>query len=63
MSSDSNEVPVSVVDLDVPVTAIDEVLEDYDHNIIEHEVKSFTRKESAGSKGRKNNQCIRFKMV
>nr|XP_023009729.2 protein cordon-bleu isoform X3 [Maylandia zebra] len=50
MSSDSNEVPVSVVDLDVPVTAIDEVLEDYDHNIIEHEVKSFTRKESAGSK-------------
>ncbi|XP_063342224.1 protein cordon-bleu isoform X2 [Pelmatolapia mariae] len=50
MSSDSNEVPVSVVDLDVPVTAIDEVLEDYDHNIIEHEVKSFTRKESVGSK-------------
>lgn len=56
-------VPVSVVDMDVPVTAIDEVLEDYDHNIIEHEVKAFTRKESAGSKGRKNSQCIRFKMV
>ncbi|XP_005450619.1 protein cordon-bleu isoform X5 [Oreochromis niloticus] len=50
ISSDSNVVPVSVVDMDVPVTAIDEVLEDYDHNIIEHEVKAFTRKESAGSK-------------
>lgn len=50
ISSDSNEVPVSVVDMDVPVTAIHEVLEDYDHNIIEHEVKAFTRKESAGSK-------------
>ncbi|XP_035527450.1 protein cordon-bleu isoform X2 [Morone saxatilis] len=51
MSTDSNEVPVSVVDMDVPVTAIDEVLEDYEHNIVENEAKSLTRNESAGSKG------------
>ncbi|XP_073342055.1 protein cordon-bleu isoform X2 [Pagrus major] len=51
VSTDSNEVPVSVVDMDVPVTAIDEVLEDYEHNIIENEAKSLTRTESAGSKG------------
>lgn len=55
MSTDSNEVPVSVVDMDVPVTAIDEVLEDYDRNSIEQEVKSLTRMESAGSKGSKSN--------
>ncbi|XP_051262796.1 protein cordon-bleu isoform X3 [Dicentrarchus labrax] len=51
MSTDSNEVPVSVVDMDVPVTAIDEVLEDYEHNIVENEAKSLTRNESARSKG------------
>ncbi|XP_036930006.1 protein cordon-bleu isoform X3 [Acanthopagrus latus] len=51
MSTDSNEVPVSVVDMDVPVTAIDEVLEDYEHNIVENEKKSLTRTESAGTKG------------
>ncbi|XP_030249849.1 protein cordon-bleu isoform X4 [Sparus aurata] len=51
MSTDSNEVPVSVVDMDVPVTAIDEVLEEYEHNIVESEGKSLTRTESAGSKG------------
>ncbi|XP_071324489.1 protein cordon-bleu isoform X3 [Trachinotus anak] len=51
MSTDSNEVPVSVVDMDVPVTAIDEVLEDYECNILENEAKSLTKTESAGSKG------------
>nr|XP_046255030.1 protein cordon-bleu isoform X2 [Scatophagus argus]XP_046255031.1 protein cordon-bleu isoform X2 [Scatophagus argus]XP_046255032.1 protein cordon-bleu isoform X2 [Scatophagus argus] len=51
MSTDSNEVPVSVVDMDVPVTAIDEVLEDYECKIAENEAKSLTRTESAGSKG------------
>ncbi|XP_076594039.1 protein cordon-bleu isoform X2 [Chaetodon auriga] len=51
MSSDNNEVPVSVVDMDVPVTAIDEVLEDYGHNSVEKEAKSQTLTESAGSKG------------
>ncbi|TKS81798.1 Protein cordon-bleu [Collichthys lucidus] len=51
MSTDSNEVPVSVVDMDVPVTAIDEVLEDYERNIVENEAKSLTRTESANSKG------------
>lgn len=50
MSTDSNEVPVSVVDMDVPVTAIDEVLEDYERNIVENEAKSLTRTESANSK-------------
>ncbi|KAK1895473.1 Protein cordon-bleu, partial [Dissostichus eleginoides] len=49
--ADSNEVPVSVVDMDVPVTAIDEVLEDYERHIVEIETKSLTRTESAGSKG------------
>jgi len=57
MSTNSDEVPVSVVDMDVPVTAIDEVLE-YEHDIIQHEGKSLTRTESAGSKGKKNNQHI-----
>ncbi|KAG8010229.1 Protein cordon-bleu [Nibea albiflora] len=51
MSTDSNEVPVSVVDMDVPVTAIDEVLEDYERNIVENEAKSLTRTASANSKG------------
>ncbi|XP_056236685.1 protein cordon-bleu isoform X2 [Seriola aureovittata] len=51
MSTDSNEVPVSVVDMDVPVTAIDEVLEDYESNVVENEAKALTRTESAGSKG------------
>lgn len=55
MSTDSNEVPVSVVDMEVPVTAIDEVLEDYECHIVENETKSLTRTESAGSKGTKNN--------
>ncbi|XP_023133339.2 protein cordon-bleu isoform X3 [Amphiprion ocellaris] len=51
MSTDSNEVPVSVVDMDVPVTAIDEVMEVYEHNTVKHEVKALTRTESTGSKG------------
>lgn len=51
MSTDSNDVPVSVVDMDVPVTAIDEVLEEYERHTVEHETKSVTRTESAGSKG------------
>ena len=57
MSTDSNEVPVSVVDMDVPVTAIDEVLEDYERNTVENEAKSLTRTVSASSKGTKNSIC------
>nr|XP_046169760.1 protein cordon-bleu-like isoform X6 [Oncorhynchus gorbuscha] len=30
MSTESNDIPVSVVDMEIPVTAIDEVLEDYE---------------------------------
>lgn len=56
MSTDSNEVPVSVVDMDVPVTAIDEVLEEYELNIVENETKSLTRTESAGNKGKNNKR-------
>lgn len=55
MSTGRNEVPVSVVDMDVPVTAIDEVLEEYGCTIAENEAKSLTRTESAGRKGMKNN--------
>ncbi|XP_067368072.1 protein cordon-bleu isoform X3 [Channa argus] len=51
MFTDTNEIPVSVVDMDVPVTAIDEVLENYEHNSSENEAKSLTRNESAGNKG------------
>ncbi|XP_062278254.1 protein cordon-bleu isoform X3 [Scomber scombrus] len=51
MSTDSNEVPVSVVDMDVPVTAIDEVLEDYGSNFVECDTKLLIRTESAHSKG------------
>ncbi|KAM6910460.1 protein cordon-bleu [Xenentodon cancila] len=51
MSTNSNEVPVSVVDMDVPVTAIDDVLQDYDCNIEECEVKSLTNTEPSASKG------------
>ncbi|XP_026150225.1 protein cordon-bleu isoform X6 [Mastacembelus armatus] len=46
MSTGSSEVPVSVVDMDVPVTAIDEVLEDYEHNAVENKEKSLIRTES-----------------
>uniref|UniRef100_A0A3P9HBU3 Cordon-bleu WH2 repeat protein n=1 Tax=Oryzias latipes TaxID=8090 RepID=A0A3P9HBU3_ORYLA len=41
MSTNSNKVPVSVVDIDVPVTAIDDVLQDYEHDIGKHELTSF----------------------
>lgn len=54
ISTDSNEVPVSVVDMDVPVTAIDEVLEDFECNNKDKGAKSLTRmdySESTGSKG------------
>ncbi|XP_068591623.1 protein cordon-bleu isoform X3 [Cebidichthys violaceus] len=51
VSTGSNEVPVSVVDMDVPVTAIDEVLEDYERHVEEHETKPLTRMEPAGRKG------------
>uniref|UniRef100_UPI003AACE3D7 protein cordon-bleu-like n=1 Tax=Centroberyx gerrardi TaxID=166262 RepID=UPI003AACE3D7 len=51
LSTDSNEVPVSVVDMDVPVTAIDEVLEDYGHDMTDNEAKLLTRTQSTGSKG------------
>ncbi|XP_035020028.2 protein cordon-bleu isoform X2 [Hippoglossus stenolepis] len=51
MSMDSNDVPVSVVDMDVPVTAIDEVLEEYERDIAENEAKSLTRTGTSSSKG------------
>ncbi|XP_028326062.1 protein cordon-bleu isoform X3 [Gouania willdenowi] len=51
MSTDSNEVPVSMVDMDVPVTAIDEVLEDLQRSEVEHEVKFLIQTKSAESKG------------
>lgn len=54
MSTHSNEVPVSVVDMDVPVTAIDEVLEDYERIVVENGMKSLSRTESTGSTGAMN---------
>uniref|UniRef100_A0A8D2ZU27 Cordon-bleu WH2 repeat protein n=1 Tax=Scophthalmus maximus TaxID=52904 RepID=A0A8D2ZU27_SCOMX len=61
MSTDGNDVPVSVVDMDVPVTAIDEVLEDYERrNIVENEAKSLTRTKSQSStepQNKNNNAC------
>ncbi|XP_035986483.1 protein cordon-bleu isoform X1 [Fundulus heteroclitus] len=48
-SRDSSEVPVSVVDMDVPVTAIDEVLEEYECDLVEHEGKPLTKTESTSS--------------
>ncbi|XP_068179497.1 protein cordon-bleu isoform X2 [Antennarius striatus] len=50
MPTDSNLVPVSVVDMDVPVTAIDEVLDDYQCKLAENESKSITRTEPSGNK-------------
>ncbi|XP_029928324.1 protein cordon-bleu isoform X2 [Myripristis murdjan] len=51
LSTDSNDVPVSVVDMDVPVTAIDEILEDYGDNTSHSEAKPLTRTQSGASKG------------
>ncbi|XP_043973873.1 protein cordon-bleu isoform X5 [Gambusia affinis] len=49
-STDSSDVPVSVVDMYVPVTAIDEVLEEFEF-VVGHEVKPLTKTESTDSKG------------
>ncbi|XP_014891311.1 protein cordon-bleu isoform X6 [Poecilia latipinna] len=49
-STDGSDVPVSVVDMDVPVTAIDEVLEEFEF-VVEHGVKPLTKTESTDSKG------------
>lgn len=46
-----NEVPVSVVDMDVPITAIDEVLEDFDCKIPKNEAKLLTGTKSTDKKG------------
>ncbi|XP_024122936.1 protein cordon-bleu isoform X3 [Oryzias melastigma] len=51
MSTNSNEVPVSVVDIDVPVTAIDDVLQDYEHDIVKHELTSFEGTNRSGKEG------------
>ncbi|XP_029308149.1 protein cordon-bleu isoform X2 [Cottoperca gobio] len=61
-STNSNEVPVSVVDMDVPVTAIDEVLEDYERHIVENESASskgpgFSHQSSVEPKNKNNNAC------
>uniref|UniRef100_A0AAQ4S5G4 Cordon-bleu WH2 repeat protein n=1 Tax=Gasterosteus aculeatus aculeatus TaxID=481459 RepID=A0AAQ4S5G4_GASAC len=61
LSTDSNEVPVSVVDMDVPVTAIDEVLEDFER----HDTTSLTQIQPASRNGQSsvktqnqnNNAC------
>ncbi|XP_054897909.1 protein cordon-bleu isoform X2 [Poeciliopsis prolifica] len=49
-STDSSDVPVSVVDMDVPVTAIDEVLEEFEF-VEKHKVKPPKKTESTDSKG------------
>uniref|UniRef100_A0A3B3X3P5 WH2 domain-containing protein n=1 Tax=Poecilia mexicana TaxID=48701 RepID=A0A3B3X3P5_9TELE len=49
-STDGSDVPVSVVDMDVPVTAIDEVLEEFEF-VVERGVKPLTKTESTDSKG------------
>lgn len=59
MTRDSNGVPVSIVDMDVPVTAIDDILEDYECN----ESKSFTRTESTDRKGRNNHLLIKAQYI
>lgn len=51
LSTDSNEVPVSVVDMDVPVTAIDEVLEDFER----HDTTSLTQIQPASINGTREN--------
>ncbi|CAN9513900.1 unnamed protein product [Ophioblennius macclurei] len=51
-----NQVPVSVVDMDVPVTAIDEVIDEYECRTVEPKGKSFTRTESASSQGSESDQ-------
>ncbi|XP_062254478.1 protein cordon-bleu isoform X2 [Platichthys flesus] len=51
MSMNSNDVPVSVVDMDVPVTAIDEVLEEFERDAAKNEAKSLTRSATSSSKG------------
>lgn len=53
-STDSNEIPVSLVDMYVPVTAIDEVLEEYEHNVVEDEVKPLTKTESDEPEGKRS---------
>lgn len=63
MSTDSNEVPVSVVDMDVPVTAIDEVLEDYESNIVDYDARLLIRTESAHSKGRKEKKNAQIQQI
>ena len=42
---------MSNVDMDVPVTAIDDVLDDYDLNITDNETEQLTRTQSADCKG------------
>lgn len=54
----SNEVPVSVVDMDVPVTAIDEVLDDFASKITKKKTKLLPETESAGSKGMSKDICF-----
>ncbi|XP_030013443.1 protein cordon-bleu isoform X3 [Sphaeramia orbicularis] len=62
--ADSNEVPVSVVDLDVPVTAIDEVLEEDTLWTKQNETESYSsqgpglyRQISAELQNKNNNAC------
>ncbi|RVE62416.1 hypothetical protein OJAV_G00156930 [Oryzias javanicus] len=66
MSTNSNEVPVSVVDIDVPVTAIDDVLQDYEHDVVtSFEKTKRSSKEGSGidhksemeTQNKNNNAC------
>eukprot|EP00063_Salmo_salar_P081677 XP_014056512.1 PREDICTED: protein cordon-bleu-like isoform X6 [Salmo salar] len=51
MSTESNDIPVSVVDMEVPVTAIDEVLEDYETpNMTDHQATLMSSSQRTGNK-------------
>ncbi|XP_029598586.1 protein cordon-bleu isoform X3 [Salmo trutta] len=51
MSTESNDIPVSVVDMEVPVTAIDEVLEDYETpNMTHHQATLMSSSQRTGNK-------------
>ncbi|XP_056142941.1 protein cordon-bleu [Lampris incognitus] len=58
LSIESNEVPVSLVDMDIPITAIDEVLEEYGQNTAKEETKPHVSTQSKDSTG--SNLCCQF---
>ncbi|KAM9405539.1 protein cordon-bleu-like isoform 6-T7 [Salvelinus alpinus] len=51
MSTESNDIPVSVVDMEVPVTAIDEVLEDYEtQSMTDHQATLMSSSQTTDNK-------------